>query len=189
MAAMRQSTARAWGLCLVMGSLCLPPRSAQAHAPAGLSLPELVRRSDATVLGHTVSQEAFWQNNRIVTRARVQVDELWAGGVRGAKFVDVLTLGGSVGDLGQRVDGAAQLPTYGRVVLHLSQVEDAYTPTGMASGVWHVDTLWGSEGRLTRLLALHEDGEPAFQASAKDPHIPKSLAALRRAVREAADAR
>ena len=138
-------------MCAVVALVCAwAPGAARASQVRPLSLAELVRVSDATVLGHTIEQHSFWQGTRILTAASVAVDELWAGTVRGAGTIDVVTPGGVVGEWGQRVDGAADLARYGRMVLHLRQVEGEYTPTAMAQGVWSVSALWGDHAAVTR---------------------------------------
>lgn len=158
-----------------------PARAASGRA---LALPELVARSEATVLAHPIGQSSFWQGSRIVTRVEVRADEVWDGGVQPGDVLAVYTLGGVVGEIGQRVDGAAALPSYGRVVLHLQRIEGGYTPTAMAQGLWLVDGLYGEQAPVRAQSAALGLLPSAPQAGSS--YRIDTLRALRDAVRKAA---
>lgn len=169
-----------------LGSLA--PLSAHAATFVPRTLAQLVQRSDATVLGHPVERRAFWQQGRIITEVTLQLDEVWHGKLAANDTVRVLTLGGSVGDLAQRVDGAAALPAYGRVVVHLQRVAAGYVPTAMAQGVWLVDDLYGSRSSVRHQVPMRLPlaVAQARRSSELPARGPQDLAALRAAVREAA---
>lgn len=174
---------RLWLAVASMTTLLAGPSPARASQALGLSLEQLVQQSEATVLGHTLSLRSFWQGPRIVTVSKVAVDELWAGSLSGRNTLDIVTLGGVVGDYGQRVDGAGEVPGYGRVVLHVSKVSaDEYAPLGMAEGIWQVEGLWGDGSRVLRHVPHAPSGaisRPSVFFSAM-PH--DTLGALRAAV-------
>ena len=149
-----------------------------------LPLPELVKRSDTVVHGHAIAQDTFWQGPRILTRVRFQVQEVWTGTApKAGDVLDILTEGGIVGTIGQRVDGAAVLPVGGQLVLALSRdATGEYNALGMAQGVWLVrDVPFGalsvSRPNIDRLV-----GAPAGST------MPNTLAGLKQAVLEAAHA-
>lgn len=164
-------------------ALLLTCTSAQASSARYVSLGELVKSSDTVVLGRAGKAESFWQGTRIYTRIEVAVEQVWAGQTPNTKVIDVITPGGVVGNIGQRVDGAAVLPANQRVVLHLRHdVADEYSPVAMAQGVWHIAA--GDDAKISRpstdrLVVMHGTDAPT---------LPTTLDALHRAVLEAARA-
>lgn len=179
----------AWAWVLGAAPLWAAFAPASAHAATFVprTLAQLVARSDATVLGHTVERRSFWQRGRILTEVTLQLDEVWHGALRPDAQVRVFTLGGEVGELAQRVDGAAALPAYGRVVVHLQRVAGGYAPTAMAQGVWLVDDMYGSRSAVRHQVP---GAIPAGLRPSQRPDCgPSHLAALRAAVQEAARVR
>lgn len=151
---------------------------AQATTARRASLTELVHGSDLVLLGTTEEQESFWDGGRIYTRSTVRVEEVWAGTAPKGETVDVLTLGGVVGDLGQRVSGVAKLPVGGRVVLFLqSDKRGRYRTLGMSQGVTHVVDDGTSDPRIER-----STGGLRMVGDMPSETFPTSLSALRLAV-------
>lgn len=158
----------------------------QVHATTARFIPlaELVQRSETVVLGRSVDETSFWQGPRILTLVKVQVAEVWAGqGASPGQTVEVLTAGGVVGNIGQRVDGAAVMPVGQQLVLHLNrEFTGEYSTLGMAQGVWYVretppGALSVSRPNVDRLV-----GAPSGTV------LPNTLADLKQAVIEAAHA-
>ncbi len=117
-----------------------PALGAQAVA---VSVEDLARTSDAVVRGRVLSTSARWTEGRIQTYAEVEV----AASLRGAApaRVTVVTPGGVVGELGQRVDGAATFSAGEQVVLFLSRPgRDGWRVSEMGQGKFTVE---GSEVR------------------------------------------
>jgi hypothetical protein len=115
------------------------PRAAHATTARPLDMRTLTTAADAVVFGQVLTSQSFWQGAQIMTLAQVRVGETWRGAVA-QPTVDVLTLGGLVGDIGQRVDGAGSLPVGRQVVLHLRHTSTGeFLPLGMAQGIWLVD--------------------------------------------------
>ena len=91
----------------------LAPRSASASTLVQLSLGDIVRLATAVVAGTPLDSLSVWEDTdtargqRIVTYTRVRVDQLFDG--TAAREIWVRTLGGVIGDIGQRVDGEAIL--------------------------------------------------------------------------------
>lgn len=171
----------------LLAAAARPSHATSVHYRA---LRDLVRQSDVTLLGHALAQESFWQGTRIFTRVQVEVEEVWQGAAPKTATIEVITPGGVVGDLGQRVDGAAVLPADGQVVLHLRRIEAEYVPVAMAQGVWTLayepgPTLPEGSRRVLRLMP----DRVVYGLGVRPEAPPKTLAALKAAVLEAAHAR
>jgi hypothetical protein len=71
-------------------------------------LQDLAREAEAVVLARAVSSQAVWDaaNRLIWTETALDIEETWAGDVKGP--VALRELGGEVGQLGMRVNGAPQ---------------------------------------------------------------------------------
>ncbi len=175
-------------LMLASVTLCFTAGNASATTMRYKTIRELVQSSDVTLLGEPLESQSFWQGTRIMTRVRVQVQEIWAGRRPEHHVVEVLTAGGVVGEIGQRVDGAAVLPQGQQMVLHLKRHDGDYWPTAMAQGVWVVregpqanKLMRPGADRLVYGLS-HQEGNAQAQVMAREP---KTLAELRAAVEEA----
>jgi len=171
-----------FGLTLLLTSVSLlsTPKPCLATTMRYKSIRELVRSSDVTLLGQPVGQQSFWQGTRILTRVQVQVQEVWAGLAPQNSVVEVVTAGGVVGTIGQRVDGAAVLPQGNQMVLHLRRQDGEYWPVAMAQGVWVIDKT-APQSRLFR------PGADRLVHGLRHGQLkePATLAELRAAVTEA----
>src|SRR3990167_9483135 len=96
----------------------LLPFALHASTLRWLSLSQLSQASSSVLLGRALDQTSFWQEGRIYTRTRLAVEEVWQGKSPG-ETVEVLTLGGSIGTIGQRVEGAGLILPNERVVVCL----------------------------------------------------------------------
>ena len=119
------------------------PFAAQATTMRLASFEELVALSDSIIVGNAVASEAEWIGYRIYTRHYVSVEQVWHGSAVVGQHLEVLTLGGRVGDVAQHVAGAAQLKKNQRSIFFLGQgsITGAATlhPVGMWQGVFHID--------------------------------------------------
>ncbi len=142
-------------------------------------LDELSRRAELVVVGWAGDKTAVWEGTRIVTHTAVEVEEVWAGQAHD-DTLDVVTLGGVVGGIGQAVAGAPSLQPGERFVLLLARDRQGrYHPLDLWQGVFVV----APDGKLTR---------PSAQATLVGPshiHLPSSLNGLKAAVLEARLAR
>ncbi|MBI5511217.1 MAG: hypothetical protein HY903_20850 [Deltaproteobacteria bacterium] len=148
------------------------------------SLESLVAGAGLVVLGHPLARTAFWDGGRILTRVTLAVDETWAGTPPAAGTLDVVLLGGIVGDLGQTVSGEARIPDAGLVVAALQQVEGRWRVLGMSQGLFEVRAERPGPPTVVRRLdglAWLEDTAPAA--------FPERLDALRQRVMDLANAR
>jgi hypothetical protein len=120
-------------------------RTVQATTAYGLTTEELVRKSDRVAVGRAVERMTSWTqlggSRRIVTLHRVvESDRLESDAPPGESWV--LTLGGRIGDLGQKVSGEAEIQDDGDFVLFLSQerlaqgVPPHRRVVGMAQGAY-----------------------------------------------------
>jgi len=152
---------------------------AAAMSTRAAPLAELARRADLALVGHAVQSESFWREGRIFTRVTVLADEVWKGPGAAGRTVEVLTPGGRVGHLGQRVDGSTAVVVGERVALLLARTPDgAYVPLGLWQGVFRLAGE-GAEALVARPV-------PPVRVVGNPPEAPPpSLAALRRLVLEA----
>ncbi|MEE8410033.1 MAG: hypothetical protein V3T05_10530 [Myxococcota bacterium] len=168
--------------CLVALSAAAP---ANATTALRIDLDDLVRQSDAVVIGVAETRDSYWEGSRIVTRVTVRVDDVWSGTTRGAQRIDVITLGGVVGSIGQRVSGSVSLPVGRRVVLCL--VHDgagAHRVVGMAQGVTFVIDDGSADPRVQRApMRMRLVGPMLVEP------FPATLSELERTVREIAGER
>src|SRR5687767_275799 len=99
-----------WGLG--MAGLMTTARRADATVVRAVSVEELVRRSHGVLVATPLERMAEWARvggtRRIVTLTRVRVEETVAGVNEDSELL-VRTLGGRIGDIGQLVDGEAEL--------------------------------------------------------------------------------
>lgn len=143
-----------------LAALTLPAAwTEEAHASAltGLTLRELVTRSERVALCQAVSSECTFAqvagSRRIVTLTRLVELETVQGHGTASEHI-ALTLGGRIGDIGQKVHGEAILPPEAPVVVFLgsdhasSGVGFHRRIVGMAQGSFEVDD--GVQGRRLR---------------------------------------
>jgi hypothetical protein len=152
---------RLLSLVLILGSLGLAA-PASALVLQRFTLADLVTRSVAVVCGVVRGSEARWNadHSRIHTTWRVEVAEPVYGAERG-QVLDVLTLGGRVGDAHMHLSGNVRLTEGEEVVLFLVPNGAAFSVAGMTQGKFSVvrDPSGGSP-RLTRDAPSARDGLP-----------------------------
>ncbi len=135
---------------------------AGASLARGLTLEELVTKSAHHVVATALDAHSEWAtfgpNRVIVTETRVRIEEALVGGSPGDELL-VRVLGGRIGELGERVDGQAELVLGRACVLFLTRADEGRTfVTGAAEGHY--------------LLAAHENDALRLEPS---PHLPRLL--------------
>ncbi|HWP09697.1 MAG TPA: hypothetical protein VNN72_28340 [Polyangiaceae bacterium] len=130
-----------------------------ASAPAGastaraLTLAELVGKSTSVVVATAVAKRSSWTTiggaRRIVTDTRLKVEELVSGADPSTTELVVRTLGGVVGEIGQIVEGEAELTIGEQSMTFVTQIDPAfYGVTAMGQG--HYPITADTRGRILR---------------------------------------
>lgn len=135
----------ATAVALAIVGLCTVPGS--ASVTEALDLLQLVRESDAVVVGRAVHSEAHWDSRRrIVTDVTVEVERTMKGDAAEGEQLVLRQLGGSIGELGMRVAGEPQLGVGDRAVLFGRRMRGTHLrPVGMSQGVLPVRVEAGVE--------------------------------------------
>ena len=160
-------------------------RPAEASAVIALTLDDLVDKSDVVVLVTPTTRTARWEAGRIITYTTVVVDTSVGGGPAAGDALVVRTMGGIVGDIGQKVYGEAVLPLGTPAVLFLrdlpkplvaTSLPGARSVTGMAQGVMpsvlgtdKVQRVGPSAASLTLVPPPNPKSVPANVATAGRP--------------------
>ncbi len=165
------------GACMLHGA----GSTANAATVLRMELPALVAASDLVIRGIVASGSCrVGETGRIFTDTVVHIDELLVGEA-GSDTLVVTTLGGEIGDRGQRVPGSPQLLAGDEVVLFL-QRPGAHSPlartfvVGLSQGVFHVTRSSGQP-----ILTRHMDGLVLTGWDAVP--IPDDLDTLRQAIK------
>ena len=109
--------------------------SAHATIMVRRSIDDLTRDADVVAVATAGGAHASWSDGHIVTDVSVQLDRV-VRGTPEASTVTVRLPGGMIGDVGQRVEGAASLEAGNRYVLFLHRdVPGRYFTVSMSQGV------------------------------------------------------
>jgi hypothetical protein len=166
-----------------------PP--AGATVVKALDVETLARNAELIVRGKALDSTAAWGGGRklIHTVTRVKVDGLLKGTVPGG-VVEVRTPGGTVGEISQRVSGAAQLAAGEEVVLFLKKIPGPrarFAVEGFSQGKF---TLSRVEGRtlvtreLPGLSVVDASGKPRAAPSFQPQPESEFVERVRRALGE-----
>jgi hypothetical protein len=128
---------------LAIGAALLSIFVASARVDASiliaLDLEELAAEADRIAVGRVVLTEPIRDGNGMIrTRCRILVEQE----LRGSEDAEIIveTLGGQIGRLGMRVEGAASLAVGDRVVAFVQEDGTAvFRPVGMAQGVMRIE--------------------------------------------------
>ena len=156
----------------------LLPSMAMGSPARQANLEELTQLSSDILVGMVSSSESYWDGRRIMTRHVLETSDVWRGTERSGP-VYVVTMGGQVDHIAQKVSGAPVLRVGEEVVLFLARSNrDELHPVGLSQGVFYVRPSVQSAQPLTRQLK-------AFDFINKEVKpFPKELKALKRAVLE-----
>lgn len=129
-------------------------QSVHASTLQALSLEEIVARSERAVVGIPVVSESEWRyvagSRRIVTRTRFLQEADWLLDEEQGDEFFVLTLGGRIGDVAEKVPGEAALRLDERCLLFASQESDGLRRViGMGQGHYLVEGA-DQDARITR---------------------------------------
>ena len=171
-------------LVLALAALLASALPAAASTFLAVDRPDLVRQSDAVVVGEVTSVHSSWnaEATAIVTEAFVKVDETLAGDAPGV--VVVRTFGGQVGAVMIEAHGFPTFDEGERVVLFLEGAEGVARVVGYQQGQYRIirrsDNVEVAMPTVDHGASLlHRDGSPAAAPMAV------TLDALRSEVRNA----
>jgi hypothetical protein len=133
-------------LALLLGMTVLATAlPAHAAVVVNLGLPQLSEKAALVVRGTVEASQASWDSSgkRIVTRTSIRIAAVLKGTATNAdgtplKTVEVVTPGGVVGNIGQRVPGAARFVVGEEVVLFLESLQSGWTTLGLALGKFSI---------------------------------------------------
>ena len=154
-------------LVLALAALLASALPAAASTFLAVDRPDLVRQSDAVVVGEVTSVHSSWnaEATAIVTEAFVKVDETLAGDAPGV--VVVRTFGGQVGAVMIEAHGFPKFAEGQRVVLFLEGADNVARVVGYQQGQYRVIRRH-SDGVEVAVPTvdhganlLHRDGTPA----------------------------
>jgi len=96
-------------LVLVLSGAAIPWNRAAASVSVAVSWDGLLGGSTEAVIATATGTRSAWEGGRIYTYSRVHVERAIAGTLAPGGEALVRTMGGIVGDVGQQVDGEAEL--------------------------------------------------------------------------------
>jgi hypothetical protein len=132
-----RATCLAIGLCAATASALIAPATHAAVVMA-LDLPALVEQSELVIVAAAQKQSSRYVNKLIVTDVTLQVIDKLKGNTQPGETVVVTHLGGSVGDIGLSVPGAASFKLGQSAVVFLKRARSGsgdWNVTGMSQGV------------------------------------------------------
>lgn len=161
-----------------------------------LALTELTDLADEVIVVEALDAHARWDEfGRIVTDVRLRVSEGMKGSLGGEDETMATFLGGAIGDLGMRVEGAPSLAPGQRALVFArdreSMVGPVLRPVGMSQGVLPIQRTGGVDvvhpgGRGLMLVRRGAAGELLPSHGALKG--PLDLTELRRQIRALVDA-
>lgn len=175
---------RTW--LVVWATLAAPPVLATTARP--VTVEELARTATAIAVVTPLDAEARWEGRRILTHHRVRIDESWVGELAAGAELDVLTLGGRVGDLGQYVAGEAQLASGAPTLVFLvpDRTLAGYRVVAMEQGALRLTPASPVDPTSTVLLQGARGGEmAASDAEDRARTVAVLLSTLRERVAQA----
>jgi hypothetical protein len=131
--------------------------ASMAHATIMLrrSVDDLARESDVVAVATAGASHASWVGGHIVTDVALQVERTMRG-VTESATVTLRLPGGIIGDVGQRVEGAATLNAGARYVVFLHrETPGRYVTVAMSQGVLPIAA--SSDGSV-RVMPSRADG-------------------------------
>jgi hypothetical protein len=153
--------------------------SARASVSVTVTFDDLLQRASAVAVVVPVDRRGVWEDGRIVTYTHVRIERLVAGRLPGEVWVR--TFGGSVGHIGQIVEGEA---TFGQaeaslVFMRPHAASDSPGIFGVVEGAQGQFTLVTAGGQSPRLAAARGVGAlvppPGSPRLARDTLVGRSL--------------
>lgn len=151
--------------------------SADAGASVSVAVGFDALLADSTMAGVAtpVGRHSVWENGRIYTYTETRFDRVIAGEAAIGQHVWIRTMGGVVGDIGQRVDGEAVLLPGESSLLFLQEgPSGAYEVTARGQGQFPI--VADETGQLTRVVRSHSMGM-VLPRPVQPPAMPVQTAA------------
>jgi len=145
-----------------------------------MTFDELVKAADAVVVASATEANSQWEDGRIYTYTRMTVERGIAGQVATGEQIWLRTLGGSVGNIGQHVDGEASFPIGASSLLFLrkSKVAGHWDVTARAQGQYPVVAPAAAKPRQIVRSSLLGVLYPPKAALREAPALPPSAPAV-----------
>lgn len=124
---------------LALSLILLASSLAHATSVRTLGVTELTRSATLVVLGVADQGQSYWHGGRILTRTPIAIEEVWLGQQVPGNVVEITSLGGIVGGIGQVVSGATVLRPGSRVVLFLRAAGERLVPVELGQGVFYAE--------------------------------------------------
>lgn len=158
-------------------AVCSLVAASAAHASLAEALPleALVRDATHVVHARTERTSSRYEGHAIVTTVSLAVIEPAKGRARVGEVLEVVHLGGVVGDVAMRVEGAPAFTVGTESVVFAGEVNGRLTPVGMSQGVLPVRVERGvrrvAPGGAGLALVVRRNGRllPAPAATADRP--------------------
>jgi hypothetical protein len=127
------------GVCLAEAGIT-PVRDAKASVSIAVSWDALLGASTAAAIVSPAESHAVWEGGRIYTYTRVHVDRSIAGDLSTGSDTWIRTRGGTVGHVGQQVEGEASLAVGSSLVFlrPAATSSSSYEVTARAQGQFPV---------------------------------------------------
>lgn len=126
--------ARRFLLGFVAALVLLPATSAEATMVEAMGVDDLTDRSTDIVRGRVLNSAGVRIGGHIFTKHTLAATECFKGHC--TKQLEVLTVGGAIGNLGMHVEGAAKLAPGQEVVLFGRRRGNAIRPVGLSQGLF-----------------------------------------------------
>jgi hypothetical protein len=144
--------------------------SAKASVSIAVAFDDLVGRAHAVALFTPAEAMSTWEGGRIYTYTRVHADTGIAGDIGTGGEAWVRTLGGTVGNIGQSVEGEAVFTIGKQTLLFLQHgPAGAYEVTARGQGQFVVKA-----DETTKLMKVYRAGSPGMLLPPQAPEAAKA---------------
>ena len=146
---------------LVTMTAPLGANRAQATVLAPMTITQLTHASTHIIRGRILSSSARWVGRKIVTRVQVKPDDVWKApnASRKATILSFYRLGGKVGRIEMRVEGAARFRVGEHVLLFLTRRGSRLYVTGMIQGTFRIRRVNGRWQALRSVRSVRWTGK------------------------------
>ncbi len=183
-------------LLLVVAAIIITAAPAsRATVMVKQSVPEMAKKADNIVIGRVVSTKSEWSatGTQIFTYTTLEVSSAVKGTTKGS-LITIKELGGIVGDIRQKIIGAAQYSMDEEVILFLNKADGKFRTLGMMQGKYNivVDASTGAKQVVNKSMGnietgvkfLKSDGSLAPAASVSELGLDEFLSIINNTLSE-----